>query len=584
MNHKILIFLAFLLSLVACNDDKETLLLKLDNQSVRFETPAVAKHTIGVKTNLKNISIYVPSENREWLSVELNGNELVVVVKENKTFDQRSAVISLNGEGVDEVNVLIVQPGRDGIKSFSIKSSLNDIKNDIVGVVNHENNSITIATKEFVANVRNVKVTFESTSPVYVNNSRLISEETGISLLDDNKLVCRSGSGIETVYNLVCEGPMFTGLPVISVDIEDGKEVVEKVDKLPASFSMFDPASDSNDMKGVTSTIRGRGNTTWSMPKKPYRIDFAEKTSLFGLTEAKKWVLLANYQDPTLMMNDVAFDLGRRLGLQFTHSSHHVELFINGTYRGNYQLTEQKEIGAGRVDIDKKKGFLVEFDVYYDEDYKFRSTYLNLPVMVADPSLKSQAEMEYIKVAIQGLENSLFEDGFPNDSYENHTDVNSLIDYMLVNEIVRNQELLHPKSTLCYRDAGGKIKWGPLWDFDWAFGYDEVSRYFKKTDILFYPGNYYDRPGGKFFGRFMEIPGFKEKYKKRWIEIKPVVEGIYAYIDMMGAKLGKSQGENFKISKNVPVEKNLTHAQLLEQMKVWLKNRINNLDTQIRKL
>lgn len=152
-------------------------------------------------------------------------------------------------------------------------------------------------------------------------------------------------------------------------------------------------------------------------------------------------------------MNDVAFKLGRMFGLEFNHSSIHVELFINGRHRGNYQLTEQKEVGEGRVDIDTNGGFLVEMDSYYDEDYKFKTSILKLPVMVTDPSLNNESEMEYIKEAFRGLEDALFGESFPPDiSFENHTDVNSLINFMLINELVRNQELDHPKSTYCYKE------------------------------------------------------------------------------------------------------------------------------------
>lgn len=371
---------------------------------------------------------------------------------------------------------------------------------------------------------------------------------------------------------------MFTGLPVISIDIDDGLEVVQKTLKLPSTLNMVVPGNESFDMNEERMTIRGRGNTTWGMPKKPYRIDFPSKTTMFGLPAAKKWILMANYQDPTLLMNDIAFELGRRFGLQYTHSSIHVDLFINGTYRGNYQLTEQKEIGEGRVEVDKKKGFLVELDSYYDEEFKFRSTHLNLPVMVADADVSSEAEMKYIVDAFQGLEDALFEPDFPNNSYENYTDAASLINFMLVNEIVENGELYHPKSTYCYKDEDTRIMWGPLWDFDYAFAYWFNGSYFRNHHLLFYPGNTRTNAGSQFFCRFMEIPGFREMYVDRWQQMKPQVADIINYIGAMEQKLDKSQKLNFQIAAATPPGKNASYHELLGRMKQWLADRIIFLD------
>ena len=105
--------------------------------------------------------------------------------------------------------------------------------------------------------------------------------------------------------------------------------------------------------------IRGRGNSTWIWyPKKPYRIKLDEKASVLGLDANKDWVLLANYRDPTHLMNTFVFEMGYGLNMPFTNHTRYVEVTLNGDYIGLYQLTEQIEVGKSRVDIGKKKGWL----------------------------------------------------------------------------------------------------------------------------------------------------------------------------------------------------------------------------------
>lgn len=574
---------------LACdNDDKIT--LSIESTSIALSSSDAQEKKIAIQTNAASVEVEVSLADQEWCQAEIEGEYIIITVSENSSpDDSRIATIIIKAEGINPQSIEITQPPREKsshpeFKSFIIPAEINKLKNDIEGIIDNEQKTITIATKEWIANVKNLIVKFEAIGTVYIGETEQISETTTNSFF--NKLTYRitsevGGNSIE--YDIVTIGPMFTGLPIISIDIDEGLEVVEKTKKLPATLYLIDPNNEAFDMNETDMTIRGRGNTTWHRPKKPYRIDFPEKTSVFGLSKAKKWILLANYQDPTLLMNDVTFELGHRLGLQFTHSSIHTELFVNGKYRGNYQLTEQKEIGEGRVDIDKKEGFLVELDTYYDEDYKFRTKHLSLPVMVADPDLNNEEEMDYIKKEIQGLEDALFEEDFPNNNYEKFTDVPSLIDFILINEIVRNRELLSPKSSYCYKDIDTKIMWGPLWDFDWAFGYNDTNAYFEKNDIIYSPEYSGISSGGLFFCRLFKDPKFVAKYKARWKEVRPQVLDLMNYMDIMAVKLNKSQAENFELPTAKSNTKNTSYEALISQMKDWLSTRITILDNEIDK-
>ncbi len=585
----IIALLSLFLFIGLTNCEEKTASLKVDNSVVEFTTHDASEKFIQYSTNAIIVKVSVPTKDRDWCSATIVNEKIKIAVTANDTDEStRSTTITIEAENATPVLINVSQVGKAqelAFRSFVIKSDKNDVNKDIVATINNDSKVINIRTSEWIGNVKNIRADFESDGEVFVKGEKQISGQSSISLMEDLNYTVKMPNGKTLDYNLEVSGPMFTNLPIVSIFIDGNKEVVEKKTKLPASFNLTTPTDTDFEMSNVEMTIRGRGNSTWREDKKPYRVDFPTKTSLFGLPKAKKWVFLANYQDPTLLMNDIAFELGRRFGLEFNHSSIHVEMFINGTYRGNYQMTEQKEVGKGRVDINTDGGFLAELDVNFDEDYQFKSDYFNLPVMVQGPKLSSNAEMEYIKDAIHELERTLYGDNFPSDDYEQYTDVRSLINFLLINELLRNQELHHPKSTYLYKEADSKIKWGPLWDFDWGFGYNGSNKYFVRNDLLFSAENAYkgdDRAGIQFFCRFFEIPGFREKYFAQWQEMKPKAESILEYIDIKAEELSKSQFENFNIANTTPNTKDATYNELISQMKTWLRNRIDFLDKELK--
>jgi hypothetical protein len=343
-------------------------------------------------------------------------------------------------------------------------------------------------------------------------------------------------------------------------------------------IQIIDPANSGNNLDLTSSNeevqgIRGRGNTTWALhPKKPYRLKFDEKQSLFGLKKAKSWVLLANYQDPTLLMNTIAFELGDSFGLPFTNHYIHVELVLNGVYEGSYVLTEQVQVGKGRVDIDEDDGFLVELDAYYDEEPKFKTNLYNLSVMIKSPEdLTDPAGYDFVKTAINGLEAAMKADTFPESGYRDLIDMDTFVDFLLINEIVGNPELYSPASTYMYKDKdNAKISMGPLWDFDVAFGCSSLHVYFNASN----PRSIWHA----FFRRFYDDPVFLEKYKEHWNNNYSKIIAILSFIDEMAAKLDKSQQANYRVWQ---WSDGLNYQREIAKMKAWLNQRIAYLNEEI---
>ncbi|MBO5665419.1 MAG: CotH kinase family protein [Bacteroidaceae bacterium] len=322
-------------------------------------------------------------------------------------------------------------------------------------------------------------------------------------------------------------------VPRIDIDIEGGKTVTSKSYYLNANFritgyGIYEDFEDSVQ-------IKGRGNSTWGYSKKPYRLKFDEKVKPFGLTKGKSWVLLANAQSGALMANAIAMKVGQMAGAKYTNHIIPVELYMNGTYLGSYMFTEKVGMGNNSVDIDEALGYLLELDTYTDETITRIGQY-NLPVKVSEPDLtelskdSADVRMSRIKADIEALSSVLYYGG----DLEGVLDVDATARFYLANDLVLNQEINHPKSTYLFKDESapdGRVTFGPLWDFDWGFGYEDNASYCYsgatssviKSSMAAY----------MFWQDMNRFEVFKKHYYKVWKEFveKNCVEELLDYID-----------------------------------------------------
>ena len=315
--------------------------------------------------------------------------------------------------------------------------------------------------------------------------------------------------------------------------------------------------------------IKGRGNYSWKWEKKPYALKFENKKEVLGMPTSKRWILLANWRDRTLLRNDAAFWLSRRAGLPYTVRGEFVELEINGEHRGNYYLCEQIKIDENRVNITEMKmpynnktgGFLMEIDSYFDEIRRFRSAHFNLKYMFKDPDVDVKTDTSY-RVAYHWMKGYIdtFEKSLKTASevsahkYEDYLDVNSAISFVMVNELTGNRDFFQngdedhygPHSAYLYKDKGKKLFMGPVWDFDYE---------------TFIPEEYYPKQGqgwnaqNKFCWRGFDNTGyyfyymckdskFVKKVQDFWKDFKNEDElktEFAAYINGMAAKISLSQ-------------------------------------------
>lgn len=305
----------------------------------------------------------------------------------------------------------------------------------------------------------------------------------------------------------------FTGLPVVWIETKDREEILSKDDYLRASFRLTDNVMTrgGSDVFMDSVNIKGRGNTTWGMPKKPYGLKFDNKVSLLGEPKDKSWVLLANYADKTSLRVQTAFYMGSISSLDYTPRYHFVELMLNGMYMGTYQLGEKLKIGKDRVNVGDD-GFLLEIDAKAaDDEVTFMTEHLEQPVNIKDPEVLVEDEnYNYIKSYLMKAENALYAENFTDETegWQKYIDMDSFVDWYLINEIAKNCDAAFVSSCYMNLKRGGKLKMGPLWDFDLAFGNIDYSESYDPKGFLIKYVSWYSR--------LFQDPAFVAKVKERF--------------------------------------------------------------------
>lgn len=376
--------------------------------------------------------------------------------------------------------------------------------------------------------------------------------------------------GDDTVVKPDIPTPQPKSLPQLDIATSGNAPINSTDDYVTATLSI-DGLGVFDNYKGGAQ-IRGRGNSTWNLPKKPYKFKLDKKEKLLGLAAEKDWVLLANYLDGTHLLNAVSMKTGQLMGLPFTNHIEPVEVNLNGQYLGLYMLTEQIEVKNNRVNIGDD-GILLQLEQYYDEAWKFRSSGFRLPVMVMHPELTSATELEPIKAQFQQMETLIARSDFPNNNYADFIDAESVAHYFLVYMLTDNRELNHPKSTFMYKTKTGKWTMGPIWDFDWAFAYEKTQKHFSNFDqpMLWSPAS----DGTRFFGQLMSAPAVKTAMKQKWADFKAQkLPELLAYVDTYAAKIEKARERDYQKWKRG----NADFKNDVATLKRWLQDRAGYVD------
>lgn len=387
--------------------------------------------------------------------------------------------------------------------------------------------------------------------------------------------------------------------PVMRITAKGG---ISRDSYISGSMTLEDPEGMYWDKPSVSATlqIKGRGNTTWNnYPKKPYRIKLDEKTKMLGIKGNKDWVLLANYSDKSLMRNTIAMEISRICGLEWTPRCRAVELYLNGEYQGVYDLFQKVEVAGEKVDITPDDIFL-EVDTTQDEPVSFMTDIYAVPVMFKEPTYPTAAQQAFVKDYFSKIEKAMSGSNFgdPDAGYAAYIDVDSFINFYIIQELTKNVDGALRKSTFLTLPAEGKLRVSCVWDFDLSLGNanylsDKSLCNGKKGDNgpEGWWVRYYCRTGKNacWYSRMFEDPSFTAALKARWNELKPQLDKVPELMDLLYDLNGEAYARNFKtwaiLGKNVGP--NLVYPKTYKEELDYLKNFYNSrlawMDTEINK-
>ena len=350
--------------------------------------------------------------------------------------------------------------------------------------------------------------------------------------------------------------------------------------------------------------IKGRGNSTWTAyPKHPYALKLSEKINLLGTGKSARWVLLANWMDRTLLRNQVAFEAARRTSLEWTPSGIFVKLYMNEPdsedddyyYQGVYWLGEKIKVEGAHFDAD----YLYSFDSSDrgKEDFTAYCHYMtagewfegDVPVVVKYPDRDEVSDVYWMSslkdqcmYALQDVEDAIYH--VATGRWTQKIDLNSFCDWYLVNELVYNTEVRHPKSCYFYiRD--GVMYAGPVWDFDYGTFHvpSELSQLRIKSALYYF--------------QLFPLPEFRKRLKARWKVLRPRFVSLTSYIDEQADWIRSSEIKNHELWPCYPnplgtadtnwmvnMDEDLSFQEAVDKMKQALLLRIETLDEQLAQL
>lgn len=366
----------------------------------------------------------------------------------------------------------------------------------------------------------------------------LVSCESGTPQTDD----------IGTSADSLSEYPMLGSLPTLYIDLAGDLPISDLTkDEYVGGTATLSAENAEDVIETVSLEMKGRGNYSWyDMEKKQYAIKFAEKQRVLGMGSARKWVLISNYSDKSFQRNYLTLNLAKDIGMPYTTACRYVNLVVNGEYHGLYLLTEKIEIHADRADLDIAAGdMLLEIDPpgRHDNECDYCIDLAEVPVATHVRLCEPQAEdydETFMANAHETAETALnavvpaIERGL--DAFSEIADVQSFVDWFIVNEFVRNGDSGFRTSCYCYLEDG-ILHMGPAWDYDTCMGNQNSSAYFA-------PEGFYisEQKQAYWYYLLMRNKDFVSLVKERWTSLRDdgIFDDFLASIDETEVYLAES--------------------------------------------
>lgn len=372
-------------------------------------------------------------------------------------------------------------------------------------------------------------------------------------------------------------------LPVLRIDTQGAAPILDKENYVPATMTL-DPNGSAFEAYSGTLGIRGRGNSTWLEPKKPYRLRLDTKSPLMGIAADRNWVLLANSIDHSQLRTYAASQLAHATDLDWTPTYRHVEVVLNGQYDGVYQLSEHIRPSEDRVDIDELEpednsgealtgGYLMEVDQRLEENDEpgFRTAVADYPIVVKEPDPMTPEQRAYIQQHVQTFEDRLLGPNStdPVEGYRPYLDVDAFIDHYLVQEVTNNLDGFNYSTFFSKSRGDDRLRFGPIWDFDQSMG---SARSWRPLN----PTGWAHRNSSLWTQQLMADPWFRAELDARWDELQPTFAQLPAQLDALGEELAPAIANDAH-----RWNYNVVAADRSSFVSNWLTTRLNWIDGQL---
>lgn len=571
-----------LLTFAACGEDSKEALpfLEVSQTSVQAQ-PAGGELVIPFKASRK-VTVTVAEA---WCSYRVqhraglaDDGTLTLNIEQNNTKYERIAKVNLSAEDCPDVVMEVSQKSAlKGLLSLKLPKSLNQMKEDVEFVYDVTEGVYKAMCLKWIAKSEPEMLIpeFEATGKVFVGSQEVVSGKTAISFADDFVITVKADDGTSLDYNVVLNCPQINReLPVLH--FRPDKLINSKDNYVDTYIELYDKTPDSSGEGWWDSAekgkieMRGRGNSTWVLPKKPFRMKFSEKFSPIGLNHAKEksWTLLAQDMDKSLLRTHLAFEYSRALfdpqegyhdskAILFTPASQYINVYLtgdyydsstgktrymDGEYLGLYQMSDQLERATGRVAVEKLEeadgdnpdkitgGYLIEADLH-EGNHPTAMKKIRFSYKYPKDDDFHQSQYDYISDFLNKAEQALYGPDFkdPQKGWRKYFDEKTLADFVIIKEFVGDMDGY--TSIYAYkRRSHDKLFFGPIWDCDKGWDNDRRvphSQYHPLTSLMIHagfwmPSNVQD----DWFQHLWTDETFRAFVAKRWADKKEELKAV----------------------------------------------------------
>lgn len=413
-------------------------------------------------------------------------------------------------------------------------------------------------------------------------------------------VLCGCSHGEEEQATTAAENLMPMGEIKIQCEEEPGEEYQDA--KVIASWipGNDEDAGSSKIMLGDDNAeIKLRGNTSKEAVKKAYNIKLEEPVDLLGMKSGKKWALVSNPFEKTMLRPAIGFGLATAMGIEYTSEVRLCEVWLNDQWMGVYSVMEPVEAGEGRVEIDPDNGdFLLERNINRTEEDKiYVESYQGFRFEFNEPEEPNEEQIRQCEMLLKQAEDAIYTGN--HRKYSKYIDVDSFVDFYILHEVVKDIDFGEYSTRYYFKD--GVMYAGPPWDLDFTMGNVAVDKDEDKYLVYNVDGDFYGSAkelwayGEDYYYALCQDPWFMDKVASRWSEVRATVENLATdnelginVIDKYMAEYREILEKDFGIyGQQVHMSEwqkpGKTYLDNVEMLRNWIIKRVEYLDTQFIK-